>query len=212
LAYLPEAGVVGLGTGSTARYFIEEVGRLIAGGRSLVGVATSEQSRVQAEQCGVPLLDSSAPWDIAVCVDGADEVSADFDLIKGGGAAHTREKIVNRHSRLNVIVVDESKLSEKLGQKWPVPLEVLPFGLASTLRLLAELGVPQLRERQGTPVVTDSGNRIVDLAAGTIEHPRTLDLALRSIPGVVETGLFCGRADVVLVGGPEGVRTLTRGG
>lgn len=209
LAYVPESGVVGLGTGSTARYFIEEIGRLVASGRDLCGVVTSEQSRKQALGLGIPLLGDDDAWDIAVCVDGADEVSAEFDLIKGGGAAHTREKIVNRHSRSNVIVVDESKLSRHLGEKWPVPLEVLPFGLASTLKVLAEFGRVTLREKLGLPVVTDSGNRVVDLAAGVIERPRELDQALRSVPGVVETGLFCGRADVVLVGGPDGVRALT---
>jgi ribose 5-phosphate isomerase A len=210
LAYVPESGVVGLGTGSTARFFIEEISRLVARGRNLHGVATSEQSRRQALEQGIPLLADDEPWDIAVCVDGADEVSAEFDLIKGGGAAHTREKIVNRHSRLNVIVVDESKLSQKLGEKWPVPLEVLPFGLGSTLRLLAAFGVPTVRQKDGRPVITDSGNHVVDLAAGVIPRPHDLDQALRGVPGVVETGLFCGRADVVLVGGPDGVRTLHR--
>jgi len=209
LAYVPEAGVIGLGSGTTARFFIEAIGRLVAAGRALSGVATSEQSRKLAFQHGIPLLADDANWDIDVCVDGADEVSAAFDLIKGGGAAHTREKIVNRHSRLNVIVVDESKLSETLGEKWPVPLEVFPFGLGSTLRLLADFGVPTLRQRDGRPVSTDAGNRVVDLAVGPIPAPRALDLALRSLPGVVETGLFCGRTDVLLVGGPSGVRTLT---
>lgn len=210
LAYVPESGVVGLGTGSTARYFVEEVGRLVAEGRALRGVATSEQSRQQARTLGIPLLSDEEPWDIAVCVDGADEVSAEFDLIKGGGGAHTREKIVNRHSRSNIIVVGEDKLSQYLGEKWPVPLEVLPFGLGSTLRLLAEFGVATLREKLGRPIVTDSGNRIVDLAVGVIERPKEVDQALRSVPGVVETGLFCGRADLVLVGGPGGVRVLDR--
>lgn len=210
VAYVPEAGVVGLGTGSTARFFIEEIGRLVAAGRALRGVATSVHSQKLASEHGIPLLGNDEPWDIAVCVDGADEVSSEFDLIKGGGAAHTREKIVNHHSRLNVIVVDESKLSQKLGEKWPVPLEVLPFGLGSTLASLAAFGAPTVRQRGGSPVVTDSGNCVVDLAVGVISAPRELDAALRSVPGVVETGLFCGRADVVLVGGPGGVRTLSR--
>jgi ribose 5-phosphate isomerase A len=211
LAYVPTSGVVGLGTGSTARYFIEEIGQLVAQGRDLRAVVTSEQSKRQALALGISLLSDEDVWDIAVCVDGADEVSAEFDLIKGGGGAHTREKIVNHHSRKNVIVVGEDKLSRYLGEKWPVPLEVLPFGLASTLRVLAGLGVPTLREKSGKPVITDSGNRIVDLAVGAIERPREFDLALRSVPGVVETGLFCGRADVVLVGGPDGARVLTPG-
>lgn len=210
IAYVPEAGVVGLGTGSTARFFIEEIGRLVAAGRALRGVATSVQSHRLASEHGIPLLSDDEPWDISVCVDGADEVSSGFDLIKGGGAAHTREKIVNHHSRLNVIVVDEGKLSGQLGEKWPVPLEVLPFGLASTVRALSDWGVPTLRQKGGSPVVTDSGNRVIDLAVGIIADPPQLDRALRSVPGVVETGLFCGRADIVLVGGPGGVRTLSR--
>jgi ribose 5-phosphate isomerase A len=122
---LPEEGVVGLGSGSTSKLFIDEVGALVKAGRRLSGVPTSEASRAQAKALGIPLLADDGPWTIDVTVDGADEVSEALDLIKGGGAAHTREKIVNRASKRNVIIVDASKLSARLGEKWSVPTEVL---------------------------------------------------------------------------------------
>ncbi|HWO11808.1 MAG TPA: ribose-5-phosphate isomerase RpiA [Polyangiaceae bacterium] len=210
LAFLPERGVVGLGSGSTAELFIEEVGRLVAAGRSLYGVPTSDASRRQAAALRIPLLPDSGPWPIDVCVDGADEVSAALDLIKGGGGCHSREKIVNAAARTNVIVVDESKLSQKLGERWAVPVEVLTFGAQSTRRRLEQLGQVKLRERDGRPFLTDAGNYIFDVRAGVIEDPAALDHALRAIPGVVETGLFIARADVVVVAGPGGVRRLER--
>jgi ribose 5-phosphate isomerase A len=212
LALLPERGVVGLGSGSTAELFIEEVGRLVADGRELVGVPTSEASRQQAAALGIPLLDDVGPWPIDVCVDGADEVSDTLDLIKGGGGCHSREKIVNHAARTNVIVIDESKLSRRLGEKWPVPVEVLRFGLESTRQWLERHGRVSIRERAGRPFVTDSGHFIFDVRAGTIDDPRALDLALKSIPGVVETGLFVARADVVVVAGADGVRQLHAAG
>lgn len=208
LGLLPESGVVGLGSGSTAELFISEVGRLVSSGRRFAGVPTSEASRLQATALGIPLLPDSGPWAIDVCVDGADEVSDSLDLIKGGGGCHSREKIVSHSARLNVIVVDESKLSRRLGEKWPVPVEVLPFGLESTRRWLERHGRVALRERAGQPFVTDSGNFIFDVRAGSIDDPRALDGALRAIPGVVETGLFVARADIVVVAGPDGVRQL----
>lgn len=208
LGLLPESGVVGLGSGSTAELFISEVGRLVSLGRRLTGVPTSEASRQQAAALGIPLLPDTGPWAIDVCVDGADEVSDSLDLIKGGGGCHSREKIVSHSARCNVIVVDESKLSRRLGEKWSVPVEVLPFGLESTRRWLERHGRVALRERAGQPFVTDSGNFIFDVRAGSIDDPRALDGALRAIPGVVETGLFVARADIVVVAGPDGVRQL----
>jgi ribose 5-phosphate isomerase A len=211
LQLLPERGVVGLGSGSTARLFIEGVGRLVNEGRALVGVATSDQSRKQAEALGIPLLPDTGPWAIDVCVDGADEVSAALDLIKGGGGAHTREKVVNHAARTNVIIVDESKLSTHLGEKWAVPVEVLRFGALATAEHLAVLGEVRLRPAaDGQPLVTDAGNFIVDVKVGVIQDPRSLDARFRAIPGVVETGLFIARADRVIVAGQGGVRVLTR--
>ncbi|NLE88169.1 MAG: ribose-5-phosphate isomerase RpiA [Myxococcales bacterium] len=210
LAYLPESGLVGLGTGSTAKHFIDGVAELVRSGRSLVGVPTSEQSRAQAESLGIPLASPEGPWEIELCVDGADEVSDALDLIKGGGGAQTREKIVNAASRLNVIVVDESKLSSQLGSRWPVPVEVLAFGHRATARALSRWGEARLRLRDGAPWLTDAGNYLYDVHVGTIETPSRLDSEIRAIPGVVETGLFCARADVVLVATASGVRELRR--
>jgi ribose 5-phosphate isomerase A len=207
---LPEAGVVGLGSGSTAKMFIDEVGALVKAGRDLRGVPTSNASRAQALALGIPLLPDDAPWSIDVTVDGADEVSDALDLVKGGGAAHTREKIVNYASARNVIVVDGSKLSRRLGEKWPVPVEVLSFAHPTTAGHLARLGEPRLRRKDGQPVRTDAGNVIYDVRVGAIDAPGDLDRALRAIPGVVETGLFVGRCDVVIVADAGGVRRVRR--
>lgn len=211
LAHLPEQGILGLGTGSTIRFFIEAVGELVRAGRQFSAVPTSRASRALAEQCGIPLLDDAGPWRIDMCIDGADEVSQALDLIKGGGGAHTREKIVNFASRLNVIIVDDSKLVEHLGQKRRLPVEVLPFGHGTTLQALRALGEPEVRLAGDKPLLTDSGNYIVDLATGTIGEPGRLDQILRRLPGVVETGLFVARADIVVVAAEAGVRELRRG-
>ena len=207
---LPEQGLVGLGSGSTSRIFVEELAPHVKAGRRLVGVPTSESTRALAASLGIPLLGDEGPWDIDVNVDGADEVSERLDLIKGGGAAHAREMIVNYAARRNVIIVDESKLSSRLGEKWPVPIEVLGFAHGATRAHLEKLGQPVLRMKGGAAVRTDAGNLIYDLATGPIQDPGALDRALRAIPGVVETGLFVGRADVVLVAGERGVTRLVR--
>ena len=211
LQLLPEAGVIGLGTGSTTRFFIEAVGELVQKGRRFSGVPTSQQSRLLATQCGIPLLDDAGPWTIDLCVDGADEVSAKLDLIKGGGGAHTREKVVNFASKKNVIIVDESKLSQQLGEHWPIPIEVLVFAHLTTARALTKFGKPALRLKNGAPVITDSGNYIYDLAVTPLADPEPVDHALRQVPGVVETGLFCARADWVIVAEAQGIRRLSRG-
>lgn len=210
LSHLPTGGVIGLGTGSTTRFFIEAVGELVRGGRSFSCVPTSRASRTLAERCGIPLLDDAGPWQLELCVDGADEVSPTLDLIKGGGGAHTREKIVNQAAKKNVIIVDESKLVARLGETRPVPLEVLPFGLNTTLAALAAFGEPRVRLVEGAPLMSDSGNFIVDLTTAPIDDPAQLDSTLRRLPGIVETGLFIGRADVVVVAGAQGIRELRR--
>lgn len=207
---LPAEGILGLGSGSTTRFFIDEVGALVRGGRKLVGVPTSEASRAQAAALGIPLLGDDGPWDVAVTVDGADEVDLALNLIKGGGGAQTREKIVNDSSRRNIIIVDEGKLSGQLGEKWPVPIEVLAFARLATQAKLARFGKPVERQKNGAPARTDAGNYLYDLHAGTIGDPAAFDRALRAIPGVVETGLFVGRADVVLVAGANGVTRIVR--
>lgn len=210
LDYLPEAGVVGLGSGSTAKLFIDELGKLVAAGRQLVGVPTSEDSRAQAIALGIPLLDDAGPWQIDVCVDGADEVNDQLDVIKGGGGCHTREKIINYASAMNIIIVDESKLSQRLGEKWAVPVETLQFAHLTTKAALEALGPAALRLKNGAPWVTDSGNLIYDVSVGPIDDCPGLDAQLKRLPGVVETGLFCARADVVLVAGSAGLKRISK--
>lgn len=210
LELLPESGVLGLGTGSTTRFFIEAVGRLVQAGRRFSGVPTSQQSRTLAARCGIPLLEDAGPWDIDLCVDGADEVSAELDLIKGGGGAHTREKVVNFASKQNVIIVDSSKLSARLGERRSIPVEVLVFAHLTTVRLLRHFGTPELRLQGGVPMLTDSGNYIYDVAVAPLSDPTTVDQAFRQVPGVVETGLFCQRADWVIVAEAQGIRRLSR--
>jgi ribose 5-phosphate isomerase A len=207
---LPPTGVLGLGSGSTAKLYIAEVGALVKAGRSYRGVPTSETSRRDAEALGIALLPDEGPWDIDVTVDGADEVDEDLNLIKGGGAAHTREKIVNFASKKNIIIVDDGKLSRRLGEKWPVPVEVLRFAHLTTARALSRIGRAVHRVRDGAAVMTDTGSFVYDVHVGPIADPAALDRALRDIPGVVETGLFVGRADVVIVAGESGVRRITR--
>jgi len=207
---LPDSGIVGLGTGATTALFIEGVAHAIAQGKRLSGVATSVQSRNQALSLGIPMLDDVGPWEIALCVDGADEVSDELDLIKGGGGAHLREKIVNAASRVNVIIVDELKLSQRLGQRWPVPVEVATFGHVTTARHLAKWGEPVLRAKNGGPCLTDGGNYIYDVRTGVIDDPARLERELKMIPGVMETGLFVRRVDVLLVGSAAGVLRVDR--
>jgi ribose 5-phosphate isomerase A len=207
---LPHTGVIGLGSGRAAARFIEKVGLSISDGRRLVGVPTSEQSRTLAERLNIPLLDDAGPWEIDLCVDGADEVSDDLDLIKGGGGCHLREKIVNQCSRFNVIIVDESKLSHKLGERKMVPVEVMQFGHQATGKHLQRFGAVALRQNNGTPYLTDAGNFIYDLSTGPIANPAALEVELHGIAGVIEIGLFVARADIVIVGSDSGVRRLMR--
>ena len=210
LREVPAQGIVGLGSGSTSILFVEELARHLGQEHRVVGVPSSEATRALAASLGIPLLSDEGPWDIDVNVDGADEVSASLDLIKGGGGAHAREKIVNYSARRNIIIIDASKLSTRLGDRHAVPIEVLPFAHGATRAHLSRFGVPQLRVRDGIPVRSDAGNFLYDLRVQPIDDPASLDVALRAIPGVVETGLFVGRADVVLVADGAEVRRLTR--
>jgi ribose 5-phosphate isomerase A len=207
---LPMEGAIGLGTGSTIAFFLEALADVVRAGRRLVGVPTSEQTRQQALALGISLLSDDGPWSIAVSIDGADEVDPTLDLIKGAGGAFAREKVVNAASAKSVIVVDDTKRSPRLGTNCPVPIEVLTFGHHSTRDHLERYGVAVLRTLGGAPVRTDGGNLIYDLRVGPIGDASALDARLRTIPGVVETGLFVRRADVLLVGTSRGLMRLER--
>lgn len=204
--------LLGLGTGSTAKLFVNEVGARLADGRlrDVRGVATSKATASQAAGLGIPLMELDDVDHVDVTVDGADEVDPRLDLVKGLGGALLREKIVAGMSDEVVIIVDESKLVERLG-RGVVPLETLPFAVKSVARHLDRLGgKARPRERDGAPFVSDNGNPILDASFGAIADPARLERDLNAIPGVVENGLFVGLATKVIVGGPSGTRLLTR--
>ena len=207
--------VVGLGSGSTAAYAIQALGEALRSGvlQDVMGVPTSYQAASVALEAGLPLttLDENPRLDVAI--DGADQVDASLNLIKGGGGALTREKVVASAADRYVVVVDEGKLAEVLGVGQVVPVEVLPFASAFVLRRVGERARSvHLRVGSGKvgPVVTDNGNFLLDADFGPIEEAEELEAWLRSIPGVVETGLFLGLADIVYVGTRKGVRRLVK--
>jgi len=206
--------IVGLGSGSTAACAIEQIGEKIRReGLRILGVPTSHQAMMLAVHCGVPLTTLNEYPQLDLAIDGADQVDRELNLVKGMGGALAREKIVASAAKQLVIVADETKLVEKLGTNHPVPVEVLPFALPTVLVKMKELdGKPVLREGKGKvgPVVTDNGNFVVDADFGPIDRLEELDFQLKSIPGVVETGLFVGMADVVYLGKLNGVEKLVR--
>nr|WP_255654534.1 ribose-5-phosphate isomerase RpiA [Cohnella sp. REN36] len=196
--------IVGLGTGSTAYWAIERLGERVQEGLRIQTVATSKRSEAQARELGIPILPLEDIERIDLTIDGADEADGDRNLIKGGGGALLREKIIAAHSKRLVIVADESKTVETLGQ-FPLPVEIVPFGANLTmLRLAALLGHPRLRMDGDRPYVTDNGNWIADCRFGTIADPAGLERELNLIPGVVENGLFIGMAAAVYVGHADG--------
>jgi ribose 5-phosphate isomerase A len=200
--------IVGLGTGSTASHFIRELGRA---GLKVSGIPTSEESGRLAQEAGVWLTTLKEHPVIDVTVDGADEVSPQLDLIKGLGGALVREKIVAHASRRVVIVVDESKLVTQLGSKTAIPVEVIPLAVPCVLLQLNQLGGEAgVRERNGQPFVSDNGNNIVDWSHGIIDDPAMLEKQLKSITGVVDSGIFAAVADYVIVAGAGGIRNLSK--
>lgn len=204
--------ILGLGTGSTAHYFIQKLGdRIKKEEIEIMGIPTSYQSFFLARDCGIPIttLDEHMP-DLAV--DGADEVDPDLNLIKGGGAAHTLEKIVDSAADKFLVIVDESKRVEKLGD-FPVPLEVIPTAYQPVTEWVKTAGgIPSLRMAQmkDGPVITDNNNFVVDVQFKVIPNPHELEIALNSIPGVVENGIFAGIADHVLIATSNGVESIKK--
>lgn len=199
---------VGLGTGSTAVHVIGRLGERLKSGelRDVVGIPTSFQSSVLSREHGIPVIGLDQTDRIDVAIDGADEVDPNHDLIKGGGAAHTREKIVDAMADTFIVVVDDSKLVDRLGSKCPVPVEVLPMAVAAVMRAVEELrGEPELpmAEKKAGPVVTGQGNLVIDARFESISEPAELERRLNNIPGVLENGLFVGVADIVLCGSIE---------
>jgi ribose 5-phosphate isomerase A len=197
--------IVGLGTGSTTAYAIQYIGERLASGEltNIVGVPTSFQAEVLAKKYGIPLTTLDAIDHIDVAIDGADEVDPQKNLIKGGGAAHTREKVVDSLANEFIVVVDGGKLVDKLGSTFLLPVEVIPMAVTPVTRQLEALGgKPELRMaiKKAGPVVTDQGNLVIDVKFDGIDNPRELETKINNLPGVLENGLFVGVADVILVG------------
>lgn len=216
LAHVEDGMRLGIGTGSTAEEFVRLLAEKVAGGLRVEGVPTSERTARLCVELGVPLKSLDELPELDLTIDGADEVDGRLRLIKGGGGALLREKIVAVASNQVIIIADNSKLVEVLG-KFPLPVEVVPFGLAATESLIAkladDLGLDgEIKLRRGTDgkaFVTDNGNHILDCAFGSIDDPEALDDALKLVPGVVENGLFLGIADVGIIAGPMGVEVIS---
>ncbi len=212
--HLRSGMTVGLGTGSTAKHAIAEIGRLLREHKlaEIIGVATSLESQRLAKEAGISLSDVP-PGGIDLAIDGADEIAPGLDLIKGFGGALAREKIVEYHSRKFIVVADSSKIVSQLGERAPVPVEILQFGYKATLNALAEVRTQaqvRLRMKDGVAVISDNGNFIADCHFGLIDKARDLDARIRHVPGVVETGLFLGYATMAYVAGEHGIEELHR--
>ncbi|MBB6647895.1 ribose-5-phosphate isomerase RpiA [Halobellus ruber] len=204
-----DGDVVGLGSGSTAAYAIRAIGRATADGLTVRGIPTSFDSRRLARESGIPICSLGEVDGVDVAIDGADRIDADHHLIKGGGAAHAREKVVDAAADRFVVVADPSKTVETLSH--PVPVEVLPEAYAAVERDVEDLGggaTLRRGEAKDGPVVTDNGNLVLDCAFGRIDDPRGLARRLSGVPGVVEHGLFVDLADTVYVGTDDGVERL----
>lgn len=200
IQFVSNGQVVGLGTGSTAAFAIQGLGRRVDEGLRMTGVATSKASEELAKRAGLTLLDLNDVKKIDITIDGADEVDPDLNMIKGGGGALTREKLVALSSERKVYVVDESKLVPRLGQSFAVPVEVLPFAWTVSARRLGELGCePRLRIDRDSPFITDNGNYILDCRFTAIANSLELEKAIKLMPGVIESGLFVGIADVLVI-------------
>jgi ribose 5-phosphate isomerase A len=203
--------VVGLGTGSTVRYFIEALGKRVAAGLKVQGIPTSEASAKLARDVGIPLTSLEEKAVVDLTVDGADEFDAQLRLIKGGGGALTREKIVAKASKRLVVVADEGKQVKELGSTFPLPIECIDLAKAPLMRRLQELGATaKVRDKDGKPYRTDNGHLIIDAKFARIEYPEAIEQAIETMPGVLACGLFLGLCESVLVGTDDGVRKVSR--
>lgn len=212
--HVKDGDIIGLGSGSTAAYAIRQIGKKIElKGWRILGVPTSHQAFLLAVDCGIPMTSLVEHPKLDLTIDGADQIDADLNMIKGMGGALTREKIVSSASKRNIIVADETKLVKKLGINHPVPLEVLSLATTTVMSKIRKMGgKPVLREGKGKvgPVVTDNGNFIIDVGFGTIKNPDELDKKLKCISGVIETGLFVEMADLIYIGTKTGVQKLKK--
>src|SRR6202162_360182 len=217
LEQVRDAMTLGLGTGSTAKHFVELLGMRVRAGLNVIGVPTSEATRADAERCGIALTTLDDIDRLDLTVDGADEIDPSLNLIKGGGGALLREQIVAAASDRMIVIADDTKWVDALG-RFPLPVEVIPFGLAATQRAMAGAfaqsgvsGQMVLRKgRDGHVFVTDGGHWIIDAHLGRIEDAPRLAGLLNPIPGVVEHGLFIGLASTAILAGAQGIRVIER--
>jgi ribose 5-phosphate isomerase A len=216
LDYVRPGMRLGLGTGSTAKHFVELLGERVRAGFKVVAVPTSEETARQATAAGITLTTLDATPELDLVVDGADEIGPDLTVIKGGGGALLREKIVAAAAECMVVIADASKWVPVLG-RFPLPIEVVPFGLAATRRAVERAvatadsaGSLVLRQKDGHAFVTDGGHWILDASLGHIVDPKPLAARLAAIPGVVEHGLFIDLAKIAIVAGADGVRVIER--
>ncbi|KFF41380.1 MAG: ribose-5-phosphate isomerase [Candidatus Atelocyanobacterium thalassa isolate SIO64986] len=203
--YIESNSIIGLGTGSTTAYAIEHIGKRLQSGslKNIIGITTSFQAEVLAKKYNIPLSTLDMVDHIDIAIDGADEVDPRKNLIKGGGAAHTQEKIVDSLAKKFIVVVDGNKIVDSLGSTVPVPVEVIPKALTPVMKKLKELGGnPDLRMgiRKAGPIVTDQGNLIIDTKFDYIDDPKSLETIINNIPGVLDNGLFVGVANLILIG------------
>lgn len=207
---------IGLGTGSTAEEFVRVLAPKVAEGLSIIGVPTSERTGALAQELGIEISSLESHPHLDLTIDGTDELDGRLQLIKGGGAAHLREKIVACASDRVAIIADHSKKVEMLGA-FPLPLEVMTFGFAATKIAIEKLCVGEfsltkplsLRKNDGKPVITDNGNLLLDASFGRIHDTKGLAIRLSQIPGLVEHGLFIDIADIAFIAGPDGVETIS---
>ncbi|AIF44246.1 ribose-5-phosphate isomerase RpiA [Virgibacillus sp. SK37] len=210
IKYVEDGMKIGLGSGSTVYWFIQALGQYVKDGGRIEGIPSSEQTQRWAEEAGIPLTSFSKVTQLDVTIDGADEVDKRFQLIKGGGGALFREKIIAAAAKTLIIIVDETKMVEQLG-RFPLPVEVLPFGWEVTAKHISELGgKPELRKKDGNVYRSDNGNYILDCSFPYIADPAILESQLQNIVGQVETGLFVGMADKVIVGRTDGVKVIEK--
>lgn len=203
---------LGLGTGSTAKYAVEEIGRRLAAGMltDIAGIPSSVQTERLARAAGIPLVTFDERQEIDLTIDGADEIDPELRLIKGGGGALLREKVLAQASKRFICIADETKLSAALGEKWALPVEVVPFAWKAEARFIESLGatVKLRQQHDGSPALTDQNNVLLDCNFGVIVHPSELALALSQRAGIVEHGLFIGLCSKAIIAGSGGVREI----
>ena len=208
--YVEDGMILGLGTGSTVKYALKKLGERVKGGLKVKGIPTSMHTRKLAKEYKIPLTSLEENPEIDLTIDGADEVDSNLNLIKGGGGALAREKIIASNSKKEIVIIDESKVVKVLGIDFDLPVEVLKYGWTLTKKSIEEFfGCKvELRKILDDPYITDNGNYILDCTFEKIEEPEEMERNINNIPGVVENGLFIGLVDEVIVGSKQGIMTL----